>query len=375
MLPLKEVLPPFDCTFEGLPAKIYGNYDRYLSSLYGDYMQLPPPEKRERHFIMQLDFGDGGGSMPEAENQESKIEYPKFTATIACYAKDNPEHFESAFLSIYYQTLRPDEIIITVDGPIPPELDEVVQRFGRDFHALVLRTVRNKGQAMSHALAVAHAKYDWVAIMDADDIALPDRFEKQLAYIAEHPDVAVIGGQIEEFLDSPYNIIDKREVPVDDLMIKKYLKKRCPFNHMTIIMNRPKVREAWNYLGRYNEDYFLYCRLFLQGAVFHNLPDTLVYARVGNGMYSRRCGWGYFKTLARHQKWMLKYKIISFPLFCFNVLVRLFVHALMPNWLRGFVYQKLLRRHAAKHDAVQMDGEEVDKHLTSYFDKILHIDA
>lgn len=61
MLPLKEVLPPFDCTFEGLPAKIYGNYDRYLSSLYGDYMQLPPPEKRERHFILQLDFGDGGG--------------------------------------------------------------------------------------------------------------------------------------------------------------------------------------------------------------------------------------------------------------------------------------------------------------------------
>lgn len=142
----------------------------------------------------ELAFFSGSGSMPEAENQESKIEYPKFTATIACYAKDNPEHFESAFLSIYYQTLRPDEIIITVDGPIPPELDEVVQRFGRDFHVLVLRTVRNKGQAMSHALAVAHAKYDWVAIMDADDIALPDRFEKQLAYIAEHPEVAVIGG-------------------------------------------------------------------------------------------------------------------------------------------------------------------------------------
>ena len=72
---------------------------------------------------------------------------------------------------------------------------------------------------MSHALAVAHAKYDWVAIMDADDIALPDRFEKQLAYIAEHPEVAVIGGQIEEFIDSPYNVIDKREVPVDDIYI------------------------------------------------------------------------------------------------------------------------------------------------------------
>ena len=120
--------------------------------------------------------------------------YPHFSATISCYKNDNPADFETAFLSIYNQTVRPDEIIITVDGPIPPELDEVVTRFEREFQAVILRSEQNNGQGMAHALAVTYTKYDWIAIMDADDISVPDRFEKQLSYIAEHPDVSIVGG-------------------------------------------------------------------------------------------------------------------------------------------------------------------------------------
>ena len=54
----KDVIPTHNCKFEGLSVKIYGNYDKYLSALYGDYMQVPPPEKREKHFIVGIDFGD-----------------------------------------------------------------------------------------------------------------------------------------------------------------------------------------------------------------------------------------------------------------------------------------------------------------------------
>lgn len=57
LLKKSDVEPVFDCSFEGLPAKIYGNYDKYLSSLYGDYMQIPPVEKREKHFIVDISFG------------------------------------------------------------------------------------------------------------------------------------------------------------------------------------------------------------------------------------------------------------------------------------------------------------------------------
>ncbi len=58
ILQIGSILPPAECTFEGEPAKIYGDYDTYLSALYGDYMQVPAPEKREKHFIVEIDFGE-----------------------------------------------------------------------------------------------------------------------------------------------------------------------------------------------------------------------------------------------------------------------------------------------------------------------------
>ncbi|MBD5410075.1 MAG: glycosyltransferase [Treponema sp.] len=277
-------------------------------------------------------------------NDDKKETFPRFSATISCYKNDSPKDFETAFLSIYNQTVSPDEIIITVDGPISSELEQVVSRFEREFQAVILRSAQNNGQGMAHALAVSHAKYDYIAIMDADDISVPDRFEKQLAVIAEHPEIDVIGGQIDEFIGSPENVVGIRSVPLEDHMVKRYLRRRCPFNHMTILMNSHMVKEAGNYQDwHYNEDYFLYCRMLEKGAVFCNLPDILVHVRVGEEMYRRRGGWKYFKSEARLQGWMLRHKIISLPQYCMNVLLRLCVQVMMPNCLRGLVFRRLFR--------------------------------
>lgn len=270
--------------------------------------------------------------------------YPKFSATISCYKNDNPNDFETAFLSIYNQTVRPDEIIITVDGPIPPQLDAVVIRCEKEYNAVVMRSDKNKGLGLAHASAVSIAQYDWLAIMDADDISVPDRFEKQLAVVVEHPEICIVGGQMDEFIGAPDNIVGIRKVPLDDNDIKHYLKKRCPLNHVTIMLNKSAVLKAGNYQDwHYNEDYFLYCRMLEQGAIFHNISDVLVHVRVGKEMYRRRGGWKYFKSEAKLQKWMFNHKIISFPRYVINVTIRLCVQVLMPNWLRGFVFQKLFR--------------------------------
>ena len=55
---LTDIIPYSECEFEGIKAKICGNYNKYLSALYGNYMQLPPMEKREKHFIIDIDFGE-----------------------------------------------------------------------------------------------------------------------------------------------------------------------------------------------------------------------------------------------------------------------------------------------------------------------------
>ncbi len=58
MLRRSDVLPARECVFEGERAFVCNNTEKYLSALYGDYMQIPPPEQQEKHFIVKIDFGE-----------------------------------------------------------------------------------------------------------------------------------------------------------------------------------------------------------------------------------------------------------------------------------------------------------------------------
>jgi hypothetical protein len=91
------------------------------------------------------------------------------------------------------------------------------------------------------------------------------------------------------------------------------------------------------------EDYYLWIRLTLAGFKFYNLPENLVNVRVGEKAYQRRGGYRYFKSEARLQKYMLSKNIISCWRYMYNVMIRLVVQVLMPNVVRGWVFQKFAR--------------------------------
>ena len=96
-------------------------------------------------------------------------------------------------------------------------------------------------------LGVENAMHDVIARMDSDDISVPDRFEKQLAYLESHPECDIVGGQITEFIDSPDNIVGKREVPCSNEAIYQYMRSRCALNHPTVMFRKKAVLDAGNY--------------------------------------------------------------------------------------------------------------------------------
>lgn len=263
------------------------------------------------------------------------------------YHKDDARAFRDAVDSVTIrQTVCPDEVVIVVDGPVFGELNEIINELEtrKDLFSIV-RLPENLGHAGARRCAFEHAANDILAVMDADDIASPDRFEKQIAYLDRHSDVAVVGGQITEFLDDEGNIVGMREVPCNHDEVMKMMKSRCPMNQMTVMMRRDPVASAGGYLDWYcDEDYYLWIRLAENGYVFANLPDVLVNVRVGREMYQRRGGWPYFKSEARLQGYMLGRKIISLPRYVFNVAVRFAVQVAIPDKVRGFVFQKLFRK-------------------------------
>ena len=271
----------------------------------------------------------------------------KFSVAMAVYRNDNPVDFSAAVHSIYTtQTVKPSEIILIIDGPIPAELEETIRELSVEIP--IIRTFGfsdNRGHAAARQAGLDAASNELVAIMDADDVSESCRFEKQLAAFDKNADIAVIGGQIKEFINTVENVVGERIVPENDDAIKKYLKSRCPMNLVTVMYRKSAINAVGGFMDWYcEEDYYLWIRLAEAGYKFANLPDNLVNVRVGKEMYQRRGGWRYFKSEARLQRYMFCHRIISLPRYCYNTLGRFAIQVAMPNKLRGFVFQKLFRK-------------------------------
>lgn len=273
-----------------------------------------------------------------------------FSVSICVYSGDNSIHFDSALNSVIKQSIQPSEIVLTVDGPIPASIEHVIAKYNSqlahsEIRFQVVYLENNMGHGEARRICIEHCTYDLIALMDADDIAVPDRFEKQMAAFEKNPELSIVGGNIQEFIGTPDNCVGRRIVPENDSEIKAYMKKRCPMNQMTVMFRKGVVQKAGGYQDWYcDEDYYLWIRMARTGCLFANVPENLVYVRVGEEMYQRRGGWKYFRSEAKLQGFMLKKGIISFPRYVINVAERLVLQVLMPNKMRSFVFQNFARK-------------------------------
>ena len=269
-----------------------------------------------------------------------------FSVGMSVYHGDNAVFLKEAIDSLIAQTRKPDEIVLVVDGPVGGETNKVISDFENSCdYFRVVRLEKNSGHAIARQTGLDVATFEYIAIMDSDDIAEPDRFEKQIAYIEAHPEVDALGGQIDEFIGETSNVVGSRVVPLTDKEIKAYLKSRCPMNLVTVMLKKDAVQKAGGYIDWYcEEDYYLWVRMTERGMTLANLPDNLVNVRVGKEMYQRRGGLRYFKSEAKLQKYMFSHGIISFPKYCYNVALRFAVQVLMPNSVRGWVFKTFARK-------------------------------
>lgn len=269
-----------------------------------------------------------------------------FSVLMSVYFKDSPEFLRIALDSIWtVQTVKPAEIVIVKDGKLTEELDDVVNTFESVAPIIIVQNENNEGLGISLQKGTLVCSNEIIARMDSDDVSVATRFEKQMEYLSSHLDVSLVGGQIDEFIETIDNIVGSRIVPKSDSAIKDYLKSRCPFNHTAVMFRKNAVLKVGNYLDwHWNEDYYLWVRMALDGCKFANLSDKLVNVRVGKEMYKRRGGWKYFKSEALLQKYMFSHGLIGIVRCITNVTIRFVIQVIMPNQLRGFVFQKLLRK-------------------------------
>ena len=264
---------------------------------------------------------------------------------MSSYCKDNPEELALALRSIWDdQTVKPSEIVIVKDGPLTAELDSVIDGFAMTAPVKIVPLPQNRGLGLALAEGVTHCTHELIARMDGDDISLPDRFEKQFAFMEQNPEVAICGGMIQEFCGSPDNIVSKRTLPQTDAEIRHFCKWRSPFNHMTVMYRKKTVLDAGNYQHfLFYEDYWLWARILQKGNRAANLPNILVNVRAGENMLKRRRGWRFFTSEIKLAKKLKSIGIINMSEMLRNMLFRAPAR-LMPGWLLAWVYNHFCRK-------------------------------
>lgn len=263
---------------------------------------------------------------------------------MSVYRRDNPTWLRLALDSIYNQSFPPEEVVIVQDGFISHDLSTVINDFAFEKKNIIsLIKPQNQGLGLALRDGLSYVSTKWVARMDADDISLPDRFEKQIKYLKRHLDVNLLGGQICEFENNPCKTISQRIVPIDKNSIAKFIKWRNPFNHMTVMMEVEAVKRAGNYCNiKGFEDYDLWNRMLATGCTFHNLADSLVMVRVGNEMYKRRGGIRYLQRYVELKSNSQKLGIINKKEALIADMI-MFINIIIPAKIRALVYKEILR--------------------------------
>lgn len=263
---------------------------------------------------------------------------------MSLYYKERPDHLRQSLHSVFSQTIRADEIVLVEDGPLTPELYSIVTEYSAQFTELkVVPLPVNGGLGDALNEGLKHCSNELVVRMDTDDICRPNRFEKQLKFMDENPDIDISSAWLEEFEGDISNIKSIKKVPASHEEISQYIKTRNPLNHPCVIFRKKAVEDAGNYQHfPLFEDWYLWARMFKNGSKFANINEPLLYFRTSPDMYKRRGGFKYAKDSAKFQWTLYKLGIISKPSAIKAGLLRGTVY-LMPNCLRTFIYSKLLR--------------------------------
>jgi len=206
-------------------------------------------------------------------------EKPLISVIMAAY---NVERFIGAAIeSVLAQTYSNWELIVANDAS-PDKVREIVEGYAkRDGRIRLINLEKNSGQAIARNRAVEKASGEYLAILDADDLALPNRFETQLAYFKAHPEVAILGSAA-IIIDEHGKKLSTKIKTLTNEEIRFSLLLQSQFIHSSVMMKKSAFDELGGYRHEfvYAEDYDLWSRARDKGFIMANIAEPLISYRI-----------------------------------------------------------------------------------------------
>lgn len=272
----------------------------------------------------------------------------QISVVMATYQGETASNLRQAINSILEQTRSPGEFVIVGDGPLPDEQLQVIEdAIARaNFPVRFLQLDENVGRGRARNLGIEACSFGWIALMDSDDISLPNRLSAQAGFLEQHEDVDVLAALTVEFDE-------------EDTSGQRGTVKSCPQSHADIhkalrlsnCVANPTLlfrKALWSRVGGFpdfreiNEDYLFYFRLIAAGAKFACLPLVLLKVRIGNQQRLRRKGLKVFISDARFRLALYRERHLGLG-WTFFPLMLIGVRRMLPPYFDKFA-QALWRR-------------------------------
>ncbi|RKY31599.1 MAG: hypothetical protein DRP67_02325 [Candidatus Omnitrophota bacterium] len=200
---------------------------------------------------------------------------PKVSVIMAVY--NGEKYLKECIDSILNQTFSDFEFIIINDGSTD-KTEEILQDF-KDERIRIVNNKENLGLTKSLNIGLSISKGKYIARIDVDDIALPQRLEKQVKFLDENQDVGLVGTWF-YVIDEEGKIIGKEKYPINDAEIRKVLLKGNPFFSSSVMFRKECIEKAGKFREEFirAQDYDLWLRISEKYKVA-NIPEFLCMRR------------------------------------------------------------------------------------------------
>ena len=256
--------------------------------------------------------------------------------------KEDEKLLRESIESILNQTYKDFEYIIILDYPDNDVHKSVIEEYAlKDDRIHFYINEKNMGltDSLNRGLSLCHGEY--IARMDADDISIPNRIEKQMAFLQANPDIDVVGGAIEE-IDENSNSRGKTIVyPKGPKECYEFFSRRNPHAHPAVLFRKSFFEKAGcKYRPEYrqNQDTMLWLDGMSKGTKHANLQDVVLRFRFTNSLFKkRRNGWAFAKKQLHDRKIINKTLGYGFGATVFGYMM--FCMLVSPPWVKKIAYK------------------------------------
>lgn len=264
---------------------------------------------------------------------------------MSVYKSEKAAFLDRALKSVWDdQTLKPAQIVLIEDGALGDDLYAVIDQYKDKLgdKLCICQNETNIGLTKSLNVGLKHVTSELVARMDSDDISDAKRFERQVKFLEEHPDIDIVGGSLQEF-DEEHECLNIRHYPQTPAEAKKYILKASPLAHPSVMMRYRMFKNGLKYDERYrtSQDIQLWFDAIMAGYQIGNIPEVTLYFRREGDVFKRRS-----KAKAKNEFKIYMngiYRMKGLFTLAYRYAIARYVFRNLPTWMVKKIYGSNLR--------------------------------